>query len=350
MTVPAFLDELWPLGWSVGVFLLATGVTVVCSVRLAGVGDTLADRTGWGEAFFGAVLFGVVTSLSGVVMTAVSAAADQPQLAYGNAVGGIAAQTVAIAVADVFHRQANLEHAAASLRNMMFGCLLIVLLGIALMATFSPEVTVLGVHPASVALVALYGGGLWLVRGQGAPMWQAVPTKETLADVPAEEDGDDELAGRSTRRLWTEFAAAALLVMVGGWAVARAAEGIVAGSGLSAGLVGAVFMGLVNALPETVTSIAAVRRGAVTLAIAAIIGGNCLDALNLVVGDIAYRGGSLFHTATPAQLFLTSGALVMTAVLLGGLLVRQRTGWLGVGFDGVLLLTIYLATVGVLAF
>ena len=348
--MPAFLDELWPLGWSIGVFLLATGVTVVCSVRLAGVGDILADRTGWGEAFFGAVLFGLVTSLSGIVMTAAGAAADQPELAYGNAVGGIAAQTVAITVADAFHRQANLEHAAASVQNMMFGCLLIVLLGIALMAAFSPDVTVLGVHPASAALLALYAGGLRLIRGQGAPMWRAVPTKETLADVPAEDDGDDALAARGTRLLWTEFAAAAMLVAVSGWAVAHAAEGIVEGTGLSAGLVGAVFMGVVNALPETVTSIAAVRRGALTLAIAAIIGGNCLDALNLVVGDVAYRGGSLFHAATPAQLFLTSGALVMTAVLLGGLLVRQRAGWLRVGFDGVVLITLYLATVGVLAF
>lgn len=136
--------------------------------------------------------------------------------------------------------------------------------------------------------------------------------------------------------------------MVSGWAVARAAESIVEGTGLSAGLVGAVFMGVVDALPETVTAIAAVRRGAVTLAVAAIIGGNCLDALNLVVGDVASRGGSLFHAAAPDELFLTSGALVMTAVLLS-LLVRQRAGWLRVGCDGVLLLALYLSVVTVLA-
>ncbi|MGY0068024.1 sodium:calcium antiporter [Streptomyces sp. QTS137] len=349
--MPAFLNELWPLGWSIAVFALATSVTVVCSVRLASVGDVLADRTGWGEAFFGAVLFGLVTSMSGIVMTGVSAASDQPQLAYSNAVGGIAAQTVAIAVADAFHREANLEHAAASLQNMMFGCLLIVLLGIALMATFSPDVTVLGVHPASVAMVALYWGGLRLIRGQGSPMWRAVRTTDTLADVPDSDADDDEaVTSHSTRRLWTEFAAAAVLVAVSGWAVAHAAESIMEHTGLSAGLVGAVFMGVVNALPETVTSIAAVRRGAVTLAIAAIIGGNCLDALNLVVGDIAYGGGSLFHAAAPQELFLTSGSLVMTAVLLSGLVVRQRTNWLRVGFDGVLLLSVYFGIVAVLAF
>ncbi|RBL79187.1 cation transporter, partial [Streptomyces cavourensis] len=80
------------------------------------------------------------------------------------------------------------------------------------------------------------------------------------------------------------------------------------------------------------------------------VGGNCLDALNLVVGDIAYRGGSLFHAAGQDELFLTSGALVMTAVLLGGLLVRQQRGWLKIGFDGILLIAIYASTVVVLAF
>ncbi|MEI7031341.1 cation transporter [Streptomyces pratensis] len=344
----ASLTTVWPLGVSIGVFLLATAVTVVCSVRLAGLGDTLADRTGWGEALFGAVLFGLVTSLSGIVMTAVSAAADQPGLAYSNAVGGIAAQTLALVVADAFLRRINLEHAAASLSNMLFGCLLIGLLGIALMATFSPSVTFLGVHPASVVMAAFYIGGLRLIRSHSEPLWRAVPTKETLPDVASEETED--FAGHRTSRLWAEFAAVAGIVMVGGWAVARAAESIVENTGLNAGLVGAVFMGLVNALPETVTSVAAVRRGAVTLAVAAVIGGNCLDALNLVVGDIAYRGGSLFHAAERPELFLTSGALVMTVVLLGGLLVRQKRGWLKIGFDGVLLVLVYASTVAVLAY
>nr|WP_155073930.1 cation transporter [Streptomyces taklimakanensis] len=334
----------WGPGWSVGIFVLAAALTVVCSVRLAALGDTLADRTGWGEALFGAVFFGLITSLSGIVMTAVSAAADRPGLAYGNAVGGITAQTLAVVVADAFHRRANLEHAAASMSNLLFGCLLTGLLGVALLASFSPEATLWGVHPASVALVAFYWGGIRLIRDHDEPMWRAVRTRDTVPDVP-----DDEPLRHGRVRLWGEFLGIAGLVVVGGWAVARAAGGILDATGLSAGLVGAIFMGGVNALPETVAAVAAVRRGAVTLAVAAIVGGNCLDVLNLAVGDLAFRGGSLYHSADTDHLFLTSASLVMTTVLLGGLLVRQRRGWLGLGFDGALLLTIYLSTVAVLA-
>ncbi|TWE28231.1 sodium:calcium antiporter [Prauserella muralis] len=337
----------WPLGWSIAIFVVAAAATVACGVRLTALGDALADRTGWGEALFGAVFFGLATSLSGIVMTGVSAAAGNAELAYGNAVGGIAVQTLAIVAADAAYRRVNLEHAAASVSNLMFGSLLTVLLSCALLAAFSPDVTVLGIHPASVVMVALYVGGLKLIQDQHTPMWRAVRTRETKQDTP-EEHG--KLDGRRGASLWAEFALIAAVVVVGGWAVARAAEGIVAATGLSAGLVGALFMGLANALPETVTAVAAVRRGAITLAVAAVIGGNSLDALNLVVGDIAFREGSLFHAATRDELFLTGSALLMTTVLVSGLLVRQRGGWWRLGFDGIILVAVYVTSVLVLAF
>ncbi|GFH64070.1 cation transporter [Streptomyces rutgersensis] len=333
----------WALGWSVVVLLLAGAVTVWCSVRLAGVGDTLADRTGWGEALFGAVLFGLVTSLSGIVMTTVAAVDGEPRLAYGNAVGGIAAQTLAVVAADAFHRRANLEHAAASLQNLLFGTLLAGLLGLSLMATFSPDVTVAGVHPASIVLVLVYIGGLHLVRRTDDPAWEAVRTKETVEDVPDPEP-DGAYAGRRTPSLWAEFAVIAGVVIVAGWAVTQAAQVVLSSTSLRAGLVGAGIMGVINALPEAVTSIAAVRRGAVTLAFAAIIGGNCLDVLNLAIGDLAHPGGSLFHAAGRDELFLTAAALLMTTVLLAGLLVRQKSGWFRLGFDGWTLVVVYAGT------
>lgn len=339
----------WPLAVAVGVFVVAGAVTVVGAVRMATLGDTLADRTGWGEALFGAVFFGAATSLSGVVMTAVTAASDSPDLAYSNAVGGIAAQTAAIAVADLAYRRGNLEHAAASLSNILFGCLLIALLTLVLLAQFLPPVTVAALHPISVVIVAAYVGGLLLIqRSSDSPMWRAVRTRDTRPDQPA---GGDDADGRSTARIWGEFALVGGAVGVGGAAIATAAEVIVIATGLTAGFVGAVLMGGVNALPETVTAVAAVRRGALTLAIAAILGGNSLDALNVVVGDVFHRGGSIYHEAGPDELFLTTASILMTVVVVAGLLVRERgRGFTRVGFEGVLLLGIYAAVVAVLGF
>jgi cation:H+ antiporter len=345
------LSPPWPLGWSLAVFVLVAAVTVVASIRMTSLGDVLADRTGWGEALFGAVFFGLATSLSGIVMTAVSAVGDQPGLAYSNAVGGIAAQTLALAVADFFHRRANLEHAAASSANLLFCCLLTGLLSVVVLSALGPDLTLLGVHPASLGMVAFYAGGLWLIRKENEhPMWRAVPTRETVVDIPTEEGAVATKDDTAVGVLWVRFVTVGAVVAVGGWALAEAAATIVETTGLSAGFVGAVAMGAVNAVPETVAAVAAVRRGAMTLAVSAIIGGNCLDALNVAVGDVFYRGGSLYHSATADELFLTTGALLMTVVLLAGLIIRQTKGWGRIGFEGVLLIVLYVGILGVLTF
>lgn len=346
--MPDFLPPLpWPLGPSLGVFALAALVTVAGSIRLVTLGDTLADRTGWGEAVFGVVFFGVATGLSGIVITAVTAATHHPDLAYSNAVGGIAAQTTAVAVADAFYRRANLEHAAASLSNLLFGCLLIGLLALALIGSYTPNVTLGGIHPISIVIVGCYIGGLRLIRTAGAqPMWQAVGTTETRPDVP-EDHGS--LDGHGSAWLWGQFALVGIVVAASGWATALAAESLVDITGLTSGLTGGVLLGIVNALPETVTAIAAVRRGAVTLAVAAVLGGNILDVLTLVVGDIFDRGGSIYHSAGTDELFVTTTGLFMTATLLAGLLVRQTGGWGRLGFEGVLLFATYAAMAAILA-
>lgn len=335
----------WSISLSLAVFVLAGAVTVAGSIRLATLGDDLADHTGWGEALFGAVFFGFVTSLSGIVMTVSSAGADRPELAYSNAVGGIVAQTLAVAVADAFYRRGNLEHAAASLPNVLFGCLLVFLLALALMGSFVPDIEVWSVHPVSVVMVVAYLGGLQLIRSQNAePMWEAVQTAETVVD---EIDPGPDGPSTSGRSMWTQFLLVGGLVAVGGWLIAEAAGYLVDATGLAAGFVGTVMMGLVNALPEAVTAIAAVRRGAMTLAVAAVLGGNCLDALNLVAGDVAYRGGSIYHAVGPDQLFGTAAALLMTIVLVAGLLVRQPRGLGRIGFEGVTLILAYAAIVAV---
>jgi cation:H+ antiporter len=51
-------------------------------------------------------------------MAAVAAAADNPELASSNAVGGIAAQTTAIAVADMVYTRSNLEHGRGRRRHL----------------------------------------------------------------------------------------------------------------------------------------------------------------------------------------------------------------------------------------
>lgn len=101
-----------PLWAALAAFLAAATVITVAGIGMAETADRLADRTGIGEALFGGVLLGGSTSIPGIVASTTAAAQGHAELAFSNAVGGIAAQTFFLAIADAVYRRANLEHAA----------------------------------------------------------------------------------------------------------------------------------------------------------------------------------------------------------------------------------------------
>jgi cation:H+ antiporter len=57
--------------------------------------------------------------------------------------------------------------------------------------------------------------------------------------------------------------------------------------------------------------------------------------------------GSLYHAVGSPDYFWISAALLMTGILIGGLILRQRQGPARIGAESVLLLTIYAGTVAV---
>ena len=324
----------WPLAVLVLVLLGSGAVLLTAGVRFTTIVDELADRTGIGEALAGAVLLGATTSLPGLVTSISGAAAGDAGFAISNALGGIAVQTTFLAVADLTYRGVNLEHAAASMPNIVQSMMLIALIGVVLAGAGSPDVTLWGIHPATVILVAVYGYGLVLARRANEdPMWQPLHTDQTVEDEP-----DEEGSGASTRRLWTEFAALAATVGGVGWLIGQSGLALADRTGLSGSLVGGLFTSVITSLPELVTVLAAVRIGAVTLAVADIIGGNTFDVLFVAAADVAYRGGSIYHAADASAIFLTALTVLLTATLAAGMLGRERRH---IGFEGVGILLFY---------
>ena len=330
-----------PLWFVALVFLGSAAAIAVAGFRLSAVADTLADRTGMGEVIAGALFVGAATSLPGAITSVSTAYQGAPGVAVGNALGGLTAQTAFIAVADLFYRRANLEHAAASVTGLAQGVLLVVLLAVPLIAASEPQVTIWGVHPASVAIPLGYAFGLRLLgRIKAEPMWKPVQTAETQEPV-SEPDPRD---GRSDRSLWLRFVAAAGVTAVAGYVIGEASLALVAQTGLSESAVGTVFAAVANSLPELVTAIAAVRIGAVSLAVGDIIGGNAFEVMFLCAADFAHDGSIYAAIGTQDR---TTGliAMLMTGVLLLGMLRRQRSGPATIGFESVLVLLLYAASV-----
>ncbi len=337
--------QVWPLGLSIVLFLISIPVIGVCGVMVTSRAERLSQLTGLGQALVGAVFLGAMTSLPGLITSLTAAAQGHPELAVSNAVGGIAVQTAFLALADMFYRSANLEHAAASEANLVQAALLVVLLGIPLLAGFTPRYTVWSVHPVSVLLIAAYVFGLRLVSGaHRAPMWQPKRTRET----ETEETAAAPAARADLLRLWASFLALAAIVAVAGWVIGSAGIAISKQTGMSEGVVGTLFTATTTSLPEAVIAIAAVRRGALTLAVGDIIGGNTFDVLFLAFSDLTYRGGSIYHAVTQTQAFWLALSLLMAAVLLLGLLRREKHGVGNIGFESSTVLALYAAGVALL--
>ncbi len=241
------------------------------------------------------------------------------------------------------YRRANLEHAAAAPENLMQGALLITLLGMVLVTAAAPPIQVFGVHPASLLLLLAYLSGVRLIAtAHTTPMWRPTRTHETREDSPEPENQ----TGPTITRLLVQFGVLAAVLAVAGFGVAKAAVSISKQSGLSETVVGTLFTAISTSMPELVIAVSAVRRGALTLAVGDIFGGNCFDVLFVAFSDAAYRQGSIYHALGQEDRLVMSVTILLTGILLLGLLRREKHEVGNIGFESVLMLLVYLGTMG----
>ncbi len=326
-----------PLYYILFIFLISAIVIGIAGIRLTSVAEEIAVQTGWGQAVVGAVFVGVSTSLSGTILSFYSASQNYPSLSISNGIGGIAAQTAFLAVADLTYRKVNLEHAAASLENLAQGALLLILLSLPLIAMASSEWTYLNIHPVSFFLVAAYFVGLKIIRTiKSDPMWKPKVTKETQI----EEEKENTNIKKLRTRIYI-FALMAFLLFSAGVFLAEAAIELSKRTNLSESVVGGFFTSVTTSLPELVTTLAAVRRGALNLAVGDIIGGNCFDVLFLAGSDIFYSNGSIYHKIQNDHIILIGMSILMTGILILGMLRREKSGFAGIGFESSLILGLY---------
>lgn len=331
-----FVDR--SLAINIGIFLLSALAIAISGSLMTAIADRLSEKTGLGQALMGALFLGFSTSLPGIVTSVTAAASGYPALAISNALGDIAAQTAFLGIADITYLEANLEYAAADAATLTQGTLLIVLLAIPLLTRAYPSVSIWGIHPASIALVATYIFGLRLVAdAQNLPMWKPQQAEKTNVEEAQATEDSPGLIG-----LWLRFFLLALILGIAGYGVEEAGVAIADSTSLSENAVGSLFTAISTSLPELVTTIAAVQRGAYTLAVSGVLGGNSFDVLVLALCDLVYPHGSIYQALTQDEVFVLALTILMTGILLLGLLRREEHGIGNIGFESFFVLLLYL--------
>lgn len=327
---------------SVITFAFAALAIIIAGARLARLADMLADRTGLGEALFGVLLLSGITSLPDFAATLSAAVDARPDLAMSNVMGSMAVNLAFLGIADIVYRKANLEHAAASPVNLMLAGLLMVLLTLPLLAIFTPSMTLWHIHPITLLIIAAYLYGLHLTHHtREKPMWFPRLTHQTVSDEPVTYTKSHPLG------VWSGFIAMAILTGLAGWILMEAAKGIADQTGLSDSLVGGLLTALATSTPELVTTITAIRIGALTLAVSNIFGTNCFNMLVIAVADVVYSKGSIYHDMAQVQTMWGLVSILMTAILLMGLVRRETYGIGRIGFESALILGVYAVALSV---
>lgn len=334
-------------GWNVAIFLVGATLVWFAGTKLSTQVDLIADRTGIGKAFAGALLLGGATSLPELATTITAASSGAARLAGTNLLGGVVMQIAVLGLIDAFvlrGKPLTLFSPRASL--LMVGISLIVLVALASAAVSAGELTsVAGIGFWSVALAATYVASLWVVyRYDGQPRWE--PAGEIKEPPESARDLKDahqrQYEQTSTARLSWYFCIASTIVLIGGFLVARTGEAIAEQTGIGQNFVGATLVALATSLPEVSTTWSAVRFGAYSMAAANILGTNSLEIALFLPADLAYRAGPIFDALDRSAHFLAALGIVVTALYLWGILERRDRTIFGMGYDSFLVLSAYI--------
>jgi len=311
---------------------------IVVSTVLARYGDVLAEKTGLGRAWVGAILLAGVTSLPELV-SGVSAVAwlDAPNLAVGSVLGSCLFNLALIALVDLAYQPGSIL-AKAQEGHILSAGLGVLLLGlVAGGALLGPGPNGFGLFGFS--LLSLAVAGLYFVGARLIAHFEQRRLAEVL-DKGAEIRHYEQIG---SARAYATFTVCALVVVGLGIWLSFIGDRLSAETGLSRSFVGNLFLAVSTSLPEVASSLAAVRLGAIDLAISNALGSNLFNIMLLAVFDLADRQENLWASVSSTNAFAAVIAIMMTGVAIVSLIYRAspRTPY-RLNWDGIALIGMYI--------
>jgi len=317
-------------------FLLCLAIILFAGTKLARYGDAIAEKTGLGRIWIGLVLLAIVTSMPELV-TGVSAVAllKLPDLALGTLFGSCLFNLFILALLDVLYPRTPIL-SKASLNHIASAGLGILLIAVAAGSILGGErfsgLSLGWVGIPSIIIFLLYLLGMWGIyhyeRNQHA----------TSSSASSLQYGED-----SVRGTWFKFALAAAAIIGAGIWLAFIGDEIAEATGWATSFVGSFFLAISTSMPELVICVAALRLGAIDMAVADILGANMINIAKIIAVDLFYSEGPVLSSVSNIHLTTAMVAVVMSLVVILGLGFRQkRKTFIVISWYGILLIGLYI--------
>ncbi|HEU0291826.1 MAG TPA: hypothetical protein VFR47_03775 [Anaerolineales bacterium] len=321
-------------------FLLCAGLVFWAGSLLSKYGDVIAEKTGLGRVWLGAILIAGVTSLPELA-SGVSAVAwlNEPNLAAGAVLGSCLFNLALIAMIDLAYQPGRVLAKAQEV-HILSGGLGVLMLGIvALGVLIGPALNgfgLLGVSALSVAILLLYAiGGKMIANLE----------RERTSEVLEKEAAEGDYASISVQNAYIVFILSSVAVIGLGIWLASIGDRLATTTGLSRSFVGNLFLAITTSLPEIAASLAAIRLGAIDLAIGNVLGSNLFNITLFSVYDLADGQANFWASLTNANAFAAVMTMMMTGVVIISLMYRAspKTPY-HLSWDGLVLAGMYLGS------
>ena len=311
----------------------------VCAVLIVFAGSKLtrnaaiiSENTGIGSAWIGALLLPLATSLPELVTTLSAVAINTPDLALGNIMGSCLFNLALLAVIDLASGKGPLTSTISQghIITASLSVLAVCFLMLALLGFVYLPIGWVGLETLLIALLYIIGSRLIFCYDQRNPV---------LAK------GSEEIYKAcnfvSTKRALINFLLAAGLIVITGVLITSAADRIALSTGLGHTLVGSLLLAISTSLPETVTTLSAVRLGYVDMAVANVFGANFMNMLVVFIADLFYRQAPLLHVASGNHLASATMVIIISIIVIFGIIYKSEKKLGHIGYDMVLVLAGY---------
>lgn len=333
-------------------FFLCVAAIVLAGTKLTRYGDRIAEATGLGRLWVGAVLLSVVTSLPEVVTACSSAWLAEPDIALQNMIGSNIFNILLLVLLDfLLRRRAVLAEASPGHRaSALTGTAMMVVVAAASL-TFNlgqdagHAFVVYVRFPVgleSVLLVVIYVWALWRIFKVGRNEQRNRAGGGPPA-APAER--------MSMARIYLVFAGAALVIVVFGYRMTVLGE-IIAETPqrilgrevmITENFVGMFLIAVATSLPELVVTVSAARIGAADMAVGNILGSNIFNMGIVALADAFYFHGPMLLFSGRAVIYTGFLGALLTAVVLHGVgRPARRLAFSRLGMHTLAILLLYL--------
>jgi len=295
-------------------FIICVSIILFSGRIVAKYGDVIAEKSGLGRVWIGLILISLITSLP-ELFTGISAVilVDAPDLTVGDILGANAFNLFNLALLDIIHRNGSLLSTASQTHRMTGWLSLLMVFVVAASIFFSRF------SPMSIGWLGWYTPVIIL-------LYFFSVRKIYLYNLsqPSPEEAELYHEEKSAAKVYLYFATAAAFIVGAGIWLAFIGDEFAQVYGWKQSFVGSLFIAFTTTLPEITVSYAAMRIGAIDMAIANIIGSNLFNIIIIPIDDLIYIKGPILAAVADSHLITAGTVMLMTLIFIAGFHFKPR--------------------------